>query len=137
MANVKRAVASGVELEVYFFKGMKGKGKVRNFSTAGTEHMLRETIQSERHDFLKSEAFQAAVDAGIEDLSKELCGDSSSQYSREVHRLFLASLSEGARGLMVASEGLGNSQKAEVAWLEQMGYAYTEVEVDLSAWLQD
>ena len=30
---------------------------------------------------------------------------------------------------MEASEGLGNSQKAEVAWLERKGYAYTEVEV--------
>ena len=28
-----------------------------------------------------------------------------------------------------ASEGLGNSQKAEAAWLERMGYPYTEVEV--------
>ena len=32
---------------------------------------------------------------------------------------------------MEASEGLGNSQKAEVTWLERKGYAYTEVEVDM------
>jgi uncharacterized protein YjhX (UPF0386 family) len=37
---------------------------------------------------------------------------------------------------MGAFEGLGNSQKAEVAWLERKGYAYTEVEVDIFQWLQ-
>jgi len=31
-------------MEVYFFKGMKGKGKVQDFSTAGKEHMRREAI---------------------------------------------------------------------------------------------
>ena len=136
MANVEQAVRLGVELEVYFFKGMKGKGKVGNFLTAGIEHLRREAIQSKRAEFLNSQEFQIALDAGIEGLCKELRGDSSSQYSREVHRLFLASLPEEDRTFMMASEGLGNSQKAEVAWLEKKGYAYTEVEVDLSAWLQ-
>ena len=39
------------------------------------------------------------------------------------------------RHFMEASEGLRNSQKGEVAWLEHKGYAYTEVEVDISKWL--
>ena len=123
-------------MEVYFFKGMKGQGKVEDFSTAGEEHLRRETIQGKEQDFLQSQAFSDACDEGIEGLSKDPRGDSSSQYSREVQRLFLAWLPEEERHFMQASEGLGNSQKAEVAWLERKGYAYTEVEVDISQWLQ-
>ena len=33
------------------------------------------------------------------------------------------------------SEGLGNSQKAEVAWLERKGYSYRGV--DVATWLAD
>ena len=36
---------------------------------------------------------------------------------------------------MQAAEGLGNSQKAEVAWLKRKGYDYTEMEVDVSQWI--
>lgn len=49
---------------------------------------------------------------------------------------FLASLTEEDCNLLEASEGLGNSQKAEVAWLDKKGYAYTEVEIDVSTWLK-
>ena len=38
----------GAELEVYFFHNMKGKGKVEDFSTAGTEHLRRETDFSQK-----------------------------------------------------------------------------------------
>ena len=123
-------------MEVYFFKGMKGQGKVEDFSTAGEEHLRREAIQGKKQDFLQSKAFSDACDKGIECLSRDPRGDSSSQYSREVQRLFLACLPEEERHFMEASEGLGNSQKAEVAWLERKGYAFTEVEVDISQWLQ-
>ena len=34
-----------------------------------------------------------------------------------------------------ASEGLGNSQKAEVAWLERKGYSYRGV--DVATWLAE
>ena len=125
-------------MEVYFFKGMKGRGKVRDFSTAGKENLRREAIQEKqkKQDFLQSQAFSEACHQGIECLSEEPREDSSSQYSREVQRLFLAWLPEEERHFMEASEGLGNSQKAEVAWLERKGYAYTEVEVDIFQWLQ-
>lgn len=132
MNNIEEAVRQGAELEVYFFAGMVGKGKVENFSMAGKEHLRREAIQGKLKQFLKSSEFQA-IDRGIECLWKEHRSDGSSQYSREVHRLFLASLSEEDRKLLQASEGLGNSQKAEVAWLERKGFAYTER--DVSAWL--
>ena len=46
---------------------------------------------------------------------------------------FLAWLPEEDRKFLLAAEGLGNSQKAEVAWLERKGYRY--VERDVSPWL--
>ena len=122
-------------MEVYFFKGMEGRWKVEDFSTAGEEHQTR-SHSSQKQEFFQSQAFSNACDEGIEGLSKDPRGDSSSGYSREVQRLFLAWLPEEERRFMEASEGLGNSQKAEVAWLERKGYAYTEVEVDISQWLQ-
>ena len=136
IANIESARREGAEMEVYFFKGMKSRGKVEDFSTAGEEHLRREAIQAKKQEFLQSQAFANACDEGIEGLSKDPRGDSSSGYSREVQRLFLAWLPEEERHFMEASEGLGNSQKAEVAWLERKGYAYTEVEVDISEWLQ-
>eukprot|EP00435_Cladocopium_sp_Y103_P053118 s1038_g16.t3 len=131
--NIEEAVQQGAELEVYFFAGMKGKGKVQHFLTAGQEHMRREAIQGKKKQFLKSGDFCDALHEGIDGLRKEPRGDSSSQYSREVHRLFLASLSEEDRNFLEASEGLGNSQKAEVAWLDKKGYAYTEASLRMAA----
>jgi len=134
MENIEKAVAKGAELEVYYFKGMVGKGKVNHFLTAGKEHLRRDAISGQKKDFMKSQGFLALKD-DLEHLQKDPRGDSTSQYSREVQRLFLSSLSEEDRSFMEASEGLGNSQKAEVAWLEKKGYAYTEV--DVSSWSHD
>ena len=134
--NIEEAVKKGAELEVYFFHNMKGKGKVENFSTAGAEHLRREQFFCRKGDFKESQEFKSAVTAGLEELSKQKCGDGSSQYSREEHRQFLAWLEEEDRDFLVSSEGLGNSQKAEVAWLQRKGYPYTEVEVDISKWVE-
>ena len=111
-----------------------GKGKVRSFATAGQENLRREELNRRRSDFEKSDQFQEAVNAGLDGLSKKPRGDSSSPYSREVNRLFLAWLPEEDREFLESSEGLGNSQKAEVAWLELKEYPYTER--DVSPWLQ-
>ena len=134
--NIEEAVNKRAELQVYFFDKMKGKGKVENFSTAGAEHLRRERIFRSKGEFKESQEFQSAVSAGLERLSKKKLGDGSSQYSREEHRLFLSWLDEEDREFLVSSEGLGNSQKAEVAWLQRKGYAYTEVEVDISKWVE-
>ncbi|CAE7943447.1 unnamed protein product, partial [Symbiodinium necroappetens] len=131
--NIETAVESGAELEVYYFPNLVGKGKVESFDTAGADNLQREEINKKQKDFEKSPEFKQALGAGLGNLSKELRGDGSSQYSREARRLFLASLSETEREFMAASEGLGNSQKAEVAWLQKKGYAYWEV--DISTWL--
>ena len=134
--NIEEAMEKGAELEVYFFHNMKGKGKVENFSRAGAEHLRREQIWGRQKKFKQSQEFKSAVTAGLEELSKQKCGDGSSQFSREEHRLFLSWLDQEDREFLISSEGLGNSQKAEVAWLQRKGYPFTEVEVDISKWVE-
>ena len=132
MENIDQAVEQGAELEVYFFQGMCGQGKAEHFQTVGQEHLQREAIYHKKYAFLKSREFHA-LEPGIQRLSPDRRADASSQYDREVHRRFLDWLPPEERKFLEASEGLGNSQKAEVAWLERKGYAYTEV--DVSTWI--
>ena len=136
MANIEKAVDQGAELEVYFFEKKQGQGKVESFETVGQENMHREAIYGRKAEFETSSDFRDAIEAGLGNLSKEKGADSSSQYSREWQRLFLAWLPEADRAFLEASEGLGNSQKAEVAWLEKKGYKYTEVEIDVAKWIR-
>jgi hypothetical protein len=65
-----------------------------------------------------------------------LPGTERSARSDEEGRLFLASLSDEDGAFLMAHQGLGNSQKAEVAWLEKrlretgdLRYEYEEVDV--------
>ena len=134
VANIEKAVEYGAELNVFFFEKKKGQGKVQSFATAGQESLRRDAIWQRKAEFEESVEFQNAKAAGLEKLSKCKCLDSSSQYTREWQRLFLAWLPEDDRKFLETSEGLGNSQKAEVAWLERKGYPYKEVEVDAAAW---
>ena len=129
IANIEKAVSKKCPLVVFYFNGMRGQGKVKDFTTAGEEHARREAICRGKDAFLQSDSFSNALKAGLGLLSKKPGPDSSSPYSREVHRLFLATLSEEDRRFLEASEGLGNSQKAEVAWLERKGYQFIEKEV--------
>ena len=128
-ANIEKAVRCGVELQVFFFENMKGQGKVQSFATAGAEHCQRERIWQKNEEFKESVAYREAVAAGLDSLSKDAGEDSSSQHSRELQRLFWAWLPKEDREFLAASEGLGNSQKAEVAWLERKGYQYTQVDI--------
>ena len=129
MENIEKTVCCGVELQVFFFENMKGQGKVQNFATAGAEHGQRERVWQKKKDFEASADYREAVATGLDSLSKDVGEDSSSQHSREFQRLLLAWLSQEDRDFLTASEGLGNSQKAEVAWLERKGYQYTEVDI--------
>jgi hypothetical protein len=52
-----------------------------------------------------------------------------SERGDEEERIFFASLSGEDRRFYEGHKGLGNSQKAEVAWLEEMGCAYEELDV--------
>eukprot|EP00439_Symbiodinium_sp_Y106_P040722 s512_g5.t1 len=123
ITNIEEAVNYGAVLEVYYFVDHVGMGKVEGFSTAGHEHLRREELNSRRAEFRETDDFKAVLTAGLEGLSKRQRGDSSSPYSREENRLFLAI------SCMVA----GRRSQAEVAWLERKGYRY--VERDVSPWL--
>jgi hypothetical protein len=49
--------------------------------------------------------------------------------SDEEERMFVEALPEDDQRFYTGHKGLGNSQKAEVAWLELKGYPYEEVDV--------
>ena len=111
LRNVEMAVESGAELEVYFFAGLAGRGKVQSFDSAAPEHLRREEIYGKLREFKESPQFKAASAQGLDGLSRERREDSSSRHSRELHRLFLAWLPKEEAEFLEASEGLGNSQK--------------------------
>lgn len=136
VANIEEAVRQGAELNVFFFDKKLGQGRVQSFATAGQENLRRESIWRRKDEFESSVEYQNALTAGLQKLSKFKSGDSSSQYTREWQRLFFAWLPQEDRKFIEASEGLGNSQKAEVAWLERKGYPYTSVEIDVAKWTQ-
>ena len=129
--NVETAVQQNCTLEVYYSEGKVGRGKVKSFATAGAEHLRRAQILRKKPIFENSDLFKEA--AGLEHLSQERGPDSSSPHSKEVHRLFLSWLPEEERRCLEDAEGLGQSQKAEVAWLERKKYPYVEREVSLAA----
>ena len=58
-------------LEVYYFNGKRGRGKVEDFTTAGSERMRREQISSKKSEFQETQSFKGALDAGLQRLSKE------------------------------------------------------------------
>ena len=133
-ANIEEAVDCGAELQVYFCQDRLGQGRVQEFQTAGAENLRRELLNSKRKDFEGSLEVQKAFQSGLNLLQVQPRGDGSSQYSRELQRLFWASLPAEDREFLEASEGLGTSQKAEVAWLERKGYPYFPL--DVSTWLK-
>ncbi|CAE7751958.1 unnamed protein product [Symbiodinium sp. CCMP2456] len=127
--NVEKAVQHRAELQVYFFEGARDKGKVASFETAGQENLRREALLKKMRDFKSCDHFRRAKEAGLKNLGRKTRYDSSSQYSREKYRLFLQWLPAVDRKFLEDSDGLGNSQKAEVAWLEKKGYEYTAVDI--------
>jgi hypothetical protein len=94
--------------------------------------MRRDQFCSRRQRFLQ--ALPQATRAQLDALQNEPRDDSQgkvpgSEREDEEERLFCALLPEEERACLEGHKGLGNSQKAEVAWLEKMGYAYEEVDV--------
>jgi hypothetical protein len=70
----------------------------------------------------------------LEEMSSEHRDDSrgespGSERGDEEERMFLAAMKREDRRFYEAHKGLGNSQKAEVAWLEKQGYEYEVVDV--------
>ena len=103
MRNVKAAVAEGHVLEVVYFAGEVGQGKVV-WGNVTAESQLRDAVMAKRDRW-------AMIRGAV-------MGDDEAA--------FIASLSAAERHCLC---GLGGSQKAEVAWLDEMGYGYEELDV--------
>ena len=105
IGNVEKAVQVGAELHVYFFQHACGQGKVESFDTAGRENLRREAINARMNEFEDSEEYRCASEAGIDNLCRQKRHDSSSQRSREKHRLFLQWLPVEDGRFLKESEG--------------------------------
>ena len=103
MRNVKAAVAEGHVLEVVYFAGEVGQGKVV-WGNVTAESQLRDAVMAKRDRW-------AMIRGAV-------MGDDEAA--------FIASLSAAERHCLC---GLGGSQKAEVAWLDEMRYSYEELDV--------
>ena len=107
-------------------------GKIASWAACKDDAIRRDTFWPRRQAFL--EALPPAEQERLAKLSGEPRDDSKgdapgSARGDEEERLFMASLPEEDRQFLEGHKGLGNSQKAEVAWLEKQGYAYEEVDV--------
>ena len=107
-------------------------GKIASWEACKDDAIRRDSFWPRRQAFL--EALPPAEQERLEKLSAEPRDDSKgeapgSARGDEEERLFMASLSEEERRFVEGHKGLGNSQKAEVAWLEKQGYAHEEVDV--------
>ena len=107
-------------------------GKIESWAACKDDAAKRDTFWPRKQAFL--EALPGAEQERLKQLSSEARDDSKgeapgSERGDEEERLFVASLSEEDRRFLEAHKGLGNSQKAEVAWLEKMGYSYEELDV--------
>jgi len=136
--NVEEAVSWGQKLRVYYFAGMAGLGKVSSWEECGRSNLRSEQLWAKQGPFLA--ALPAAEKQRLEGLSNAKRYDSSTERSEEERRLFLQSLPSEDRAHLLAQEGLGWSQKAEVAWLEKRfretgNAAYLYEEVDVKAFL--
>ena len=120
--NVEKAVQFGAELHVYFFRQACGQGKVENFDTAGHENLRREAIIARMHEFEESEEYRCANEAGIENLCRNRRHDSSSQHSREKHRLFLQWLPVEDGRCLKESEGQAAKWYAVVLHFWSFGF---------------
>jgi hypothetical protein len=118
---------------VFFWEGMSGEGKVDSWGSLADHALRRKTLRQRKDRFLDESLSDLEIQR-INELSMSLRDDSTgskpgSARSDEEERLFMASVSEEDRCFFRSQQGLGDSQKAEVAWLERMGYDYEEVDV--------
>jgi hypothetical protein len=117
---------------VYYFHGKVGMGKIDSFESCCHDAMTRDSFGDRRQRFLQGLP-QAEKDR-LRELDSTQRDDAKgdepgSERGDEEERLFMASLSDEDRAFLEGHKGLGNSQKAEVAWLEKCGYPYEECDV--------
>jgi hypothetical protein len=135
--HITKAVSLNQRLQVFFFEGLVGKGKIAPTSTmTAWKVCCADSIRRDKLYAMKSASIKSLPQekTRLDELSNETRDDSmgeapGSERGDEEERLFSASLSEENRRFYEGHKGLGNSQKAEVAWLEEMGYAYEELDV--------
>ena len=94
-------------LVVCYFEGEVGQGKVK-WEEVAAQSQLRDAVLA------KKEAAEKATSGALP----------LSRFQQQA--AFVASLTPAERHCLV---GLGGSQKAEVAWLDKMGYLYEEWDV--------
>jgi hypothetical protein len=137
--HIMNAVSLNQRLQVFYFEGLVGKGKIEPTSTMTAweacreDAMRRDKLHGMKRDFIRALVPREKVRLDRR-MSNEARDDSmgeapGSERSDEEERLFVLSLREDDRCFYERHRGLGNSQKAEVAWLEEMGYDYEEVDV--------
>jgi hypothetical protein len=136
--HITKAVLLEQCLQVFFFEGRTSSGKIEPTSTmtawqaCSADAIRRENLAGMKRQSLKALPLQekARLDGMSSEVRDDSIGESpGSERGDEEERLSVASLSEEDRHFYEAHKGLGNSQKAEVAWLEEMGYTYEEVDV--------
>jgi hypothetical protein len=119
-------------LVVYFFNGRVGRGKVASWDACSDDATKRDFFSAKKARVLMElpEGENARVQA-LSDVRRDdsLGGEPGSDRTDEEERIFVGSLTEDELVFWSSHKGLGNSQKAEVAWLEEQGYAYEEREV--------
>jgi hypothetical protein len=137
-AHVEQAVSLNQRLQVYFCEGMVSRGKVLSWEVQGEDASRRFSLQESKRDWLRSlpDGEQQRLEALSEAPRDDLVYVPGSEREDEEERIFLLSLSEADREFLGSHKGLGNSQKAEVAWLEKRyketgnkGYIYEELDV--------
>jgi hypothetical protein len=141
--HVTKAVSLNQRLQVFFFEGLSGKGRIEPTSTmsaweaCSTDAMRREKLYAMKSAYLKE--ISPMDKRRLEEMSSKHRDDSrgeapGSEREDEEERMFLAAMKREDRRFYEAHKGLGNSQKAEVAWLEEQGYAYEVVDVRDFRW---
>ena len=116
-----------------------GAGKIESWDACCEDATRREALATIKWQFLQT--LPPNEKARLDEFSSESRDDSKgevpgSSRGDEEHSMFEATLRREDRDFLVAHRGLGNSQKAEVAWLEKRfeetgnaGYLYEELDV--------
>jgi hypothetical protein len=128
--HITKAVSLNQRLQVFFYEGLAGKGKIEPTSTmTAWEACSEDAIRRDKLNQMKQQSTKALLpqeNTRLRAMSIEVRDDSrgevpGSERGDEEERLFVVSMSEEDRCFYEGHRGLGNSQKAEVALLSRIG----------------
>jgi hypothetical protein len=130
--HIDNAVSLNQRLQVYYFGGMRGKGKIESWEACCADAMKREQFWSMKRDYLK--ALLPQEKARLDLLSSKLRDDSKgeepgSKRGDEEERMFVETLLEddrpellrGAQGAGEQPEGGGGMAGEEGVYSPTMG----------------